>query len=493
MSQGIISLPNPPNARTLGNVRLFAVLGTWMEADVVAATIKNAMTQGCERVYLVDNDSPDDTLKIACREGAILARSFRTERYDESLRLQHMNSVVSEVSQSEGVPNIWWLFLDADEFHHGPSGMTLREYLKSLDQQFRVVGTRFFDHYPGESPHYVPGRHPLDFQPLCEELAYPMCPSRHRKHPLQRYDKDLAPIECGPGFHLVHCAEQLYEPSQPAFLHHFPFRDKDITRRRLEALWAKDQGGVGRALEARDTHMLARFRSMDAVYSQDWQHVQNFIALDPMKNALESPTPLFGVNLKPWSEQVEAEHVPVLRWYSTIGAWKYENVQKFYYGDDTTYKKGIAFLDGHGTIQDWGCGFAHARTFVRGSRYIGLDGSSPHADKNVDLTEYTSDTECIFMRHVLEHNVHWHRIINNAIASFRNRMVLVIFTPWSETTRVIATGESVTSLPIPDISFRKEDLTECFKEMRYTEESLQTDTQYKTEHVFYIEKRSRRS
>src|SRR5690242_8760943 len=137
----ITALPNPSLPKTLPGFRMFGVLGTWMEADVVAATVRSAMMQGCERVYLVDNRSPDDTVEIAVKAGAILARSFASDEYDERLRLRHMNAVMSEVSKAEGDQHTWWLFLDADEFHHGPSGMTLFEYLKTLDKQFRVVGT----------------------------------------------------------------------------------------------------------------------------------------------------------------------------------------------------------------------------------------------------------------------------------------------------------------------------------------------------------------
>src|SRR2546429_7689227 len=99
MGDWISAQPNPGDPAVLP-VRLFAVLGTWMEADVVAATVRNAIAQGCERVYLVDNDSPDDTVDVARREGAILARTFSSDRYDERLRLRHMNEVVAE--QSEG-------------------------------------------------------------------------------------------------------------------------------------------------------------------------------------------------------------------------------------------------------------------------------------------------------------------------------------------------------------------------------------------------------
>jgi hypothetical protein len=310
----VMAAPNPPNPRLLPDFRMFAVLGTWMEADVVGATVCNAMAQGCERVYLVDNGSTDGTIEAAVREGATAARSFRTGRYDEELRLRHMNDVVSEASRAEGDQHIWWLYLDADEFPHGPWGMTLREYLASLDARFRVVGTRFFDHYPSGAPQYAPGRHPLDFQPLCEELAFPMCLLRHRKHPLLRFDRDGAPIKCEAGFHRATCMKQLYEPAQPAFLHHFPFREESVTRQRLEMLWAKNREGVARAAESHDTHMLTRFRSLDAVYAQDWARVENFIALDPMNIVLKASAA--GVQPKPWGEIVAAEHQPVFRWYA---------------------------------------------------------------------------------------------------------------------------------------------------------------------------------
>ena len=92
------------------------------------------------------------------------------------------------------------------------------------------------------------------------------------------------------------------------------------------------------------------------------------------------------------------------------------------------------------------------------------------------------------MRHVLEHNVDWRRILANAVASFRKRMVLIIFTPMSDETRTIATSNTVTSFPVPDISFRKEDLTDYFSHLKYTEASFATDTVYGIEHLFYIEK-----
>ena len=491
MSEWVTALENPSRADVLPRVRLFGITGTWMEADIIADTIRNAMTQGCERVYLVDNGSPDDTVDIARNAGAILAREFATERHDEVMLRDQMNKVVAEVSQAEGDEHIWWLYFDADEFSHGPWGLTLRDYLATLDRRYRIVGMRCFDHYPSGSPQHVPGRHPLDFQPLCEELTFAMCPSGHRKHPLQRFDRSGPPMACGRGLHYAQCAEMLYEPAQPAFLHHFPYRDEQATRRRLETLWTlQNRGMTDGALSPDCIHMLTRFRSLDAVYKKAWDEVENFIALDPMYETMNPRPPARGVKPRPWTEAVEFEHQHFLRWYSLKGAWKYGEVPEFNYGDDVTLRIGMAYLDGHGTIEDWGCGFGHARQFARTSHYVGVDGSSDRADKIVDLAAYKSDVDCIFMRHILEHNTDWRRILANAVASFRKRMVLVIFTPMADKTRQIGTTADgrLTAVPVPDISFRKDDLTDVFKHLNYWEESFRTDTQYGTEHVFYIQK-----
>jgi glycosyltransferase involved in cell wall biosynthesis len=294
---------------------MFGIIGTWMEEDIVAATIRNAQTQGCERVYLVDNESPDNTVATALSEGAILARSFSTEYFDEDTRVGLMNEVVAEISDREsGTDHIWWLFMDADEFPHGPSGVTLRQYINALDMQFRVVGSRFFDHYPTDPPYYVKGLHPLDFQPLCVELAVPMCPSWHRKHSLIRYDRQGPPIRLGNGLHLAFAGEPLYEPAQPVFLHHFPYRVESATRARLERLWSRNAEGYSRAHPRGDTHMLARYLSLDAVYERRWGDVLNFLAIDPMRTPLGNVARR-GVTPRPFADLVSRDDQRVMRWY----------------------------------------------------------------------------------------------------------------------------------------------------------------------------------
>src|SRR5262249_45555665 len=156
----------------------------------IEATVRNAFEQGCDRVLLFDNDSPDETVAVALAAGAELIRTFSTGHHDDEFRIGLMNDAVADMSESDDARHIWWLWCDADEFPHGPRGLTVREFLASLDRSFRIVGGRVVNHYPGPvAPRYVSGFHPLDFQPLAEELPERRCWLWHRKHPLQRFDR----------------------------------------------------------------------------------------------------------------------------------------------------------------------------------------------------------------------------------------------------------------------------------------------------------------
>jgi galactose binding lectin-like protein/glycosyl transferase family 2 len=305
--------PNPPEPDPLESFRFFAVLGTWNEEDVVAATVAGALAQGCERVLLVDNGSADGTVEAALAAGAVLAGSFPSQRYDELERIGRMQAVVDEVSAAEGDAHVWWLWLDADEFHHGPRGLTLREYLASLDRRFRVVGTRYFNHFPTGTPAYVPGRHPLDFQPLCHELSMGWyCDHGHWKHTLQRWDRDGARLKASRGFHRgANPNEVVFEPALPAFCHHFPYRERPVTEWRLAQLFGREADAafrpdaVGRSELSQDLHMRMRYGSLDAVYRQRWSDVRFFPPC----------VPGYVPELKPFDEWVDPADVDVARWY----------------------------------------------------------------------------------------------------------------------------------------------------------------------------------
>lgn len=166
--------------------------------------------------------------------------------------------------------------------------------------------------------------------------------------------------------------------------------------------------------------------------------------------------------------------------------WNYGATPQFPYGDETTYRRAMEFLDGPYIIEDWGCGVAWARRFVKRGRYIGIDGSwSLHCDLIADLRKYRSSSAGgILIRHILEHSWGWHQILENALASFQKKFCLILFTPFGDETRSIGS----TKENVPDISFRKEDLLEYLKPFSFAEESLQTATQYGIEHIFYVSK-----
>ncbi len=300
--------PEPATPDPLPGFGFNAIVGTWMEADVIADTVANAFAQGVERVFLLDNDSPDDTIERAVSAGAEHVMTYRTDAFEEQYRYNLMNEFVRHQSMTGDVDHVWWLWLDADEFPRPASGGTIREMLERIDRRFRVVGARILNHYPtpGE-PAYVAGDHPIDHQPLCEEVPHNICALMHRKHPLQRWDRHGPRIDAGLGFHRAECdVRPLLEPTDPLVVHHVPYRDEMVTRRRLEVLWAGKDSSESRAREDDEAtgHMAARLKSLDAVYAGDWANVHNFLP----------DAPPVGVTLVDWRELRPAISFDIRRW-----------------------------------------------------------------------------------------------------------------------------------------------------------------------------------
>jgi hypothetical protein len=168
-------------------------------------------------------------------------------------------------------------------------------------------------------------------------------------------------------------------------------------------------------------------------------------------------------------------------WYGDLDPSRPES-----FGDPFTYSLGAKFLESCATIEDWGCGKGGFRPWCPpNARYIGIDGSAtPFADRTADLALYRSRTEGIFMRHVLEHDERWARVLCNAAASFSSKMVLVTFTPEAPSTHVIAITDDI---GVPDIAFRRHDLLEILENhgVMVVVETHRTETQYGVEQVFY--------
>ncbi|MGH9018157.1 MAG: glycosyltransferase family 2 protein, partial [Acidimicrobiales bacterium] len=260
--------PNPVEPDLLPSFRFFAVLGTWMEQDVVEATVRNAFAQGVEAVYLVDNASTDATVARATAAGATLVETFATRRYEERVRILLMNAVVARMSLASGADHVWWLWLDADEFPEGPQGLTVGTYLATLDRRFRMVGSTYYNHFPTAKPEYIPGFHPMDFQPLCERYTSKHvhhCPQPHWKHPLQRFDADGPFILSGGGFHTgeIRTGAPLWEPTGGIVTHHICYREETAARHRLELLCGVSERNASNDAIGNRT-IQRRFDSLDA-------------------------------------------------------------------------------------------------------------------------------------------------------------------------------------------------------------------------------------
>lgn len=165
------------------------------------------------------------------------------------------------------------------------------------------------------------------------------------------------------------------------------------------------------------------------------------------------------------------------------------------YGTEDTYLLTVPWLCARDdedqyrwVLEDWGPGNENAKEYRPvvfahddwdyAAQYHPIGGKG-----GVDLAEYTSQADAILIRHVLEGNLTWEKILTNAVASFRKRMCLVTYTPLSDHTHQWMT-EPETGKPI--LRFSKADL------MRPMGNHLFGFTEIVTDHyesIFYLEKR----
>lgn len=175
------------------------------------------------------------------------------------------------------------------------------------------------------------------------------------------------------------------------------------------------------------------------------------------------------------------------------GKWNYRGLGQVKYGHPESYERPMAWMDEiGGTIEDWGCGCAYARKYVQKSTYIGIDGSqNEYADKcGIDLCEYKSDCDCILLRGVLDHNEDWEKILTNAIASFKKRMVLMIFHDLGAETKVILRHADPKFPGVPDLQFSLPDLMKYILPFLVKTETIAKCKGYpNNETLFYLEKK----
>ncbi len=166
------------------------------------------------------------------------------------------------------------------------------------------------------------------------------------------------------------------------------------------------------------------------------------------------------------------------RWYGRIHA-----PPSRLYGDNVEATvRAAEFLDTPevSLIEDWGCGWCGFRDCISPHQeYRGVDFSTiSGADIVANLEDYRSDVDAIFMRGVLIHNSSWAKILDNALASFTQRMVLVVSKGFEEVTQVTMRRRDWVVL-----GFRKEDITDRLKGFKF-----RLEDEPDREKIFYIER-----
>ena len=180
---------------------------------------------------------------------------------------------------------------------------------------------------------------------------------------------------------------------------------------------------------------------------------------------------------------------------SMLNKWDYSGVSQVCYGDENceSYKKASEFLGG--VCEDWGGGTGWAEQYFK--TYKNIDGSlHKNVDVVADLVKYTSKTENILMRQVLECNPEWKTILDNVKKSFSKKFCLIIYTPLDTETKIIADFTMIKAdgteldASITEISFKREDILAYFPEKEYKvkEETIKTNQGYGTEWIIYVEK-----
>jgi hypothetical protein len=177
---------------------------------------------------------------------------------------------------------------------------------------------------------------------------------------------------------------------------------------------------------------------------------------------------------------------------NNFGKWDkhYKNLEdRDHYIDTETYYIGSDWLEDCETVEDWGCGKGWFKLCAKSPNIISIDGShTPFADKVVDLEEYTSDVDGIFMRAVAEHNFEWKKILQNLLNSFNKKAFVAFFTPMSSTDEAQVIDMPSGYENIPDISIPSKIWEKMIKDSgaKFSKKEIKSDTSYNVETYYKI-------
>lgn len=254
---------------------LLGVVAAWNEGDVIFATVRNLVRQGVDRVFVIDDESDDETRAEASAAGAIVLTHRSSGVYLEAVRAARIRNVIAEQTAATG-GDVWWVVADADEFPRGPDGSSIRDLVERLEDWVDVVGSRVLEHLPDPGVEPVPRRHPVRYARLAVPYDSAYCGAGHWKHQLFRVREpdDAFPL---PGHHTVGTSDgrRTREAAESLLMHHCPLRGRNRTLRRLSTAAAPG----ARYDASPDTftrwRLQQRLTSLDDMYAGNYRCLPN--------------------------------------------------------------------------------------------------------------------------------------------------------------------------------------------------------------------------
>ena len=173
--------------------------------------------------------------------------------------------------------------------------------------------------------------------------------------------------------------------------------------------------------------------------------------------------------------------LPRVNWrrHVTPLAWPYDEAQ---YGADETYRRAAVWLGPCAAVADWGGATgAFSRWLPPAVAYTVIDGTLQRPDGVLaDLTDYHERSDGILLRQVLDNTPDWRPILENALAAFLTRLVVVTFVPEGPQTHCIDRKSGW-----PYWQFHADDLRARMQPYLVHDEAVPTTH---PEHVYYLER-----
>lgn len=266
------------------DVPVYALSMAWNEDDVIYATVRNLFIQGVDKVFVVDDGSDDETALEAKAAGATVITDTSDGAFEERRRTDRIAQLIEDHTEAAGGP-VWWIVVDADEFPHGPDGMTIRDLVRVLPPWVDTIGSRVLEHYPSERSAPKPRHHPLDELPKAVWHENPSCPAGHWKHQML-YVRRPGEARFMPGRHTIAAPpgrRPVVESEASLLMHHFPLRGRERTAQKFQQASAAG----GRYTMSSDAFIKRRLeirrQMLDLAYRERYDELPNMFPGRPRR------------------------------------------------------------------------------------------------------------------------------------------------------------------------------------------------------------------